>query len=62
MKLSSNNTANLVKFFLNVEYMPLEHAAGPRFLRLGPKIECILTKNPVFDHVFLSKDLLGPLA
>ena len=28
----------------------------------GPKIVCIIMRNPVFGHSFLSKDLFGPLA
>ena len=32
------------------------------FSDMGPKIVCILTRNLVFDHNILSKDLFGPLA
>ena len=34
--------------------------ATPRFSDYGPKIVCVLTRNPAYDHYFLSKDLFGP--
>ena len=41
---------------------PYRFCCGPLdFSDMGPKIVCIITRNPVFDNLFLSKDLFRHL-
>ena len=39
-------------------HMPHRFCCGPRdFSGMGPKVICIITRNPVFDHLFLAPSL-----